>query len=190
MLWRYKRGAARAGLGQTEAALADLRAATLPEAPSWVSGRAHTELARLSLARGDRQSAASQAARAESLCTTGNDPACVEQARSLLKQAGTRMAGKVKTWVWIVIAIVAVGMLGLVAMAGVGFYFASQHIDTRRASPANAAKEFEAVRARFTGQPPLIELDDHGRFVRIQHRSQGSRAGQGSRTPQRPRLRC
>lgn len=76
------------------------------------------------------------------------------------------MAGRVKTWVWIVIAIVAVGVLGLVALAGVGFYFASQHIDTRTISPAGAAKEFETVRARFIGQPPLIELDDRGRFVR------------------------
>ena len=50
MLWKYKRGAARAGMGRTEAALADLRAATQPDAPSWVSGRAHNELARLSLA--------------------------------------------------------------------------------------------------------------------------------------------
>jgi hypothetical protein len=76
------------------------------------------------------------------------------------------MAGRVKTWVWVVIAIVGVGILGLVAMAGIGFYFASQHIDTRRASPAAAAKDFEAVRLKFTGQPPLIELDDRGRFVR------------------------
>ena len=76
------------------------------------------------------------------------------------------MAGKVKTWVWVVVGIVVVGILGLVAMAGIGFYFASQHIDTRRASPETAARDFEAVRARFTGQPPLIELDDRGRFVR------------------------
>jgi len=76
------------------------------------------------------------------------------------------MAAKVKTWVWVVAAIVVVGILGLVAMAAIGFYFASQHIDTRVASPASAARDFEAVRARFTGQKPLIELDDNGRFVR------------------------
>ena len=76
------------------------------------------------------------------------------------------MAGKVKAWIWIVLAIVVVGILGIVAMAGVGFYFASKHIDTRAASPASAAKDFEEVRARFSGQPPLIELDDRGHFVR------------------------
>ena len=76
------------------------------------------------------------------------------------------MAGKVKTWVWVVVAIVVVGILGLVAMAGIGFYFFSQHIDTRAATPASAARDFEEVRARFTGQTPLVELDDRGRFVK------------------------
>ena len=76
------------------------------------------------------------------------------------------MAGKVKAWIWVVLAIVVVGILGIVAMAGVGFYFASKHFDTRAASPASAAKDFEEVRARFSGQPPLIELDDRGHFVR------------------------
>jgi hypothetical protein len=86
MLWKYKRGAARAGLGRTEAAQADLQAAGAPEAPAWVAGRAHAELARLSLARGDRALAASQASRAESLCTLGHDPICVDQARRLLRK--------------------------------------------------------------------------------------------------------
>jgi len=76
------------------------------------------------------------------------------------------MAGKVKTWVWVVVAVAVTGILCLVAMVGVGFYIASQHIDTHVASPATAARDFAAVRARFTGQPPLIELDDRGHFVR------------------------
>jgi tetratricopeptide (TPR) repeat protein len=89
-LWRYKRGAARAGLGQTGAAVADLKAATAPDAPGWVAGRAHAELARLSLAQGDRASAARQAAYAESLCERGNDPVCVAQARKLLRNSDGR----------------------------------------------------------------------------------------------------
>jgi tetratricopeptide (TPR) repeat protein len=89
-LWRYKRGAARAASKQTAAALQDLHAATAPGAPAWVSGRAHTELARLSLARGDRTAAATEAGRAESLCTQGNDPPCVAQARRLLRSTNGR----------------------------------------------------------------------------------------------------
>ena len=76
------------------------------------------------------------------------------------------MAGKVKTWIWIVVAVAVVGVLGLVAIAGVGFYFASQHIDTRAVSPGAAAEDFAGVRKRFAGQGPIIELDDRGRFVR------------------------
>lgn len=74
------------------------------------------------------------------------------------------MAGKVRTWVWVVVAIVVVCILGVVAMAGLGFYFFSRHIDTRAASPASAAREFDEVREQFTGQKALIELDDRGRF--------------------------
>src|SRR5215217_3354870 len=76
------------------------------------------------------------------------------------------MAGKVKAWVWVVLAIVAIGVLGVVAMAGVGVYFFSQHIDTRTASPANAAHDFEQAKAKFANQKPLIELDEHGRYLR------------------------
>lgn len=89
------------------------------------------------------------------------------------------MAGKVKTWIWIIAAVVIVGILGLVAMAGVGFYYASQHIDTRAASPTSAAKDFEDVRARFQNQPPLIELDDRGHF----HRANAKRALPATVTP-------
>jgi tetratricopeptide (TPR) repeat protein len=89
-LWRYKRGAARAGLGHADGALADLRAASASDAPAWVAGRAHVELARLSLARGDRAGAARQASQAESLCARGNDPACVEHVRRLMRSAHGR----------------------------------------------------------------------------------------------------
>ena len=76
------------------------------------------------------------------------------------------MARKAKTWVWVVLAIVVIGILGVIAMAGIGLYFFSRHIDTQAVSPAVAARDFERVTARFTGQKPLIELDDRGRYLR------------------------
>ncbi len=76
------------------------------------------------------------------------------------------MAAKVKTWVWVVVAIVIIGVLGIVAMAGLGFYFFSQHFDTKVATKESAGVEFEQVKARFTGQKPLIELDQRGQFLR------------------------
>lgn len=76
------------------------------------------------------------------------------------------MAGKVRTWVWVVAGVVVLGILGVVAMAAAGLYFFSQHFDTREATPATAAREFDEIRAKFEGRKPLIELDDRGRLVR------------------------
>lgn len=76
------------------------------------------------------------------------------------------MAGKVKTWVWVVVGIVAVGILLVIAMAGAGFYFVARNIEATQATPEAAASEFDAVRARFKGQRPLIELDERGRLLR------------------------
>jgi hypothetical protein len=76
------------------------------------------------------------------------------------------VAGKVKTWVWVVVAAAVLCVLGLVAVAGIGFYFVSRHIETKQATPASAAKEFDAVKAGFGGQKPLIELDSRGQFLR------------------------
>lgn len=76
------------------------------------------------------------------------------------------MAGKVNTWVWVVIAIVVVGILGIIAMAGAGVYFFTRHVRTTQASPAVASRSFDEVRERFASQKPLIEIDDHGEFVR------------------------
>jgi len=33
------------------------------------------------------------------------------------------MAGKVKTWVWVVVGIVVCGILGVIAMAAAGLWF-------------------------------------------------------------------
>jgi hypothetical protein len=76
------------------------------------------------------------------------------------------MAVRMRTWVWIIVAIIVVGIMGMVAMAGLGFYFVSRHIDTHVATPATAAGDFESVRKQFREQKPLIELDERGNFVR------------------------
>lgn len=76
------------------------------------------------------------------------------------------MAGKVKTWVWVVVAIAVVGVLALVAVAGIAAYYVSRHIETTQATPADAADEFDRVKAGFGGQKPLIELDSRGHFLK------------------------
>jgi tetratricopeptide (TPR) repeat protein len=89
-LWRYKRGAAYAGLKRQSEALADLKVAASPSAQSWVHGRARVELARLALERGDRSTASTEAKQGQTLCQQGNDPLCVEQAKKLLRDADGR----------------------------------------------------------------------------------------------------
>jgi len=72
------------------------------------------------------------------------------------------MAGKIKTWVWVVGGIVAVGILCVIAMAAVGLWFVRSHVDIRPATTAAVTDEFQTIRARFPNQRPLIELDDRG----------------------------
>ncbi len=86
-LWHYKRGAARALLGRTADATADLNLATGADSQPWVHGRARVEMGRLALKQGDRNGAASDAKQAETLCERGNDPTCVEDARALLRSS-------------------------------------------------------------------------------------------------------
>ncbi|HEX2456855.1 MAG TPA: hypothetical protein VHI99_24365 [Vicinamibacterales bacterium] len=76
------------------------------------------------------------------------------------------MAGKIKPWIWIVAGIFACGILCVVAIAGAGFYFFTRHVETHETSPAAAARDFEQVKERFSGQKPLIELDTKGRFLK------------------------
>ena len=89
-LWHYKRGAARALLGRSDDALADLNAAVGADPQPWVNGRARVELGRLALKRGDRNAAGNEGRQAEALCELGNDPACVEDARSLVRSSNGR----------------------------------------------------------------------------------------------------
>jgi hypothetical protein len=88
-LWRYKRGAARVALHRADAS-GDLQRAVASDAQPWVSGRATVELGRLALAAGDRATAAAKARQAESLCKTGNDPVCVNDAHALLGSSNGR----------------------------------------------------------------------------------------------------
>lgn len=76
------------------------------------------------------------------------------------------MAGKVKPWVWVVIGVVVFGILGVVAMAAAGLWFVKSHVDIRTTTTAAATEDFQSVRQRFATQKPLIELDEHGSFLR------------------------
>jgi hypothetical protein len=76
------------------------------------------------------------------------------------------MAVKIKTWIWVVVGIIALGILCIVAMAGAGVYYFSRNFDARTVSAATAATEFDNVRKQFAGIKALIELDEEGDFLR------------------------
>jgi hypothetical protein len=72
----------------------------------------------------------------------------------------------VKTWLKITLVVVALGMLGMCAIAGAGIYFVSKHVHTTRVSSSSAIKQFDDALARFKGEKPLIEIDSHERVRR------------------------
>ena len=72
----------------------------------------------------------------------------------------------VKTWLKITLVVVALGMLGMCAIAGAGIYFVSRHVHTSRVSSSIALKQFDDALARFKDQKPLIEIDSTERVRR------------------------
>jgi tetratricopeptide (TPR) repeat protein len=84
-LWHYKRGAARAGIGKTPEAEADLRTAIRLEGRKWVHGRAHLELGKLALKAGNRAAAREELQAAVTLGESDNDPLTADEARRLMK---------------------------------------------------------------------------------------------------------
>jgi hypothetical protein len=76
------------------------------------------------------------------------------------------MAVKVRAWVWVVFGIAVLGVLCVVAVAGATYYAFRQHVHTKIVSRSSANLEFDQIRAGFTGERALIELDERGRFLR------------------------
>jgi tetratricopeptide (TPR) repeat protein len=84
-LWLYKRGAARAALGRTADAEADLRRALSLTGRNWVFGRTRLELGKLALKAGNKEAARTELASAATLADSDNDPATAAEARRLAK---------------------------------------------------------------------------------------------------------
>src|SRR5262245_24642405 len=76
--------------------------------------------------------------------------------------------GTRRTWIWIAVSIVAIGLVGLIVIAGLGVYFVTRHISTERSTSSDAIQAFDRVRATFPNQRPLYELDstEHPQIVR------------------------
>lgn len=68
-------------------------------------------------------------------------------------------------WAVAVIVVVALGIIGIIAMAAAGVYFVTQQVQITEATPAGADRLFDEGRARFKDARPLIELDTDGEIV-------------------------
>ena len=84
-LWLYVRGAARAAMRDPRAE-ADLRQATQEEPRDWVRARAHVELAKLALGRGDEPGATVEIDAALYFAKRGNDDVAVERAERVTRR--------------------------------------------------------------------------------------------------------
>ena len=71
----------------------------------------------------------------------------------------------VKRWIWWVLGTMA--FFGLVATAGIGacVYMVASHFDAKEVTATQAEAEFEAVRARFKDQTPLLEIKRNGQVL-------------------------
>ncbi len=85
-LWYYRRGEARAALGRTAEARADLSQSITHRGRKWVEGRAHLELGRLALAESDPALAREHLRAASRLGDSDADGTSAARARELLKQ--------------------------------------------------------------------------------------------------------
>jgi hypothetical protein len=73
-----------------------------------------------------------------------------------------------KTWIWIIVGIFGACVLFLMVIAGAGIYFVSKHVNSSHTSSTDAFQTFDAARARFKDQTPLLEVDndDHPRITK------------------------
>lgn len=71
------------------------------------------------------------------------------------------MASK-RTWISIVIAVVAIVCLLALAVVGGTAFFIYRHVDATFTNEMSAQQEFAAARAKFEGQQPLIEIRRNG----------------------------
>lgn len=68
-----------------------------------------------------------------------------------------------RTWLKIILVVIALGMLGMCAIAGAGVYFVSQHVNTSTVSAPDALKQFAEARAQFKDAQPLLDIDSNER---------------------------
>jgi hypothetical protein len=73
------------------------------------------------------------------------------------------MAFTKRTLLWVLVAVIGLGIVGIIAVAGFGMYFVSQHVQTAKSSSTDAFRAFDEVRAKFKEDQPVFDLDNFER---------------------------
>jgi hypothetical protein len=73
------------------------------------------------------------------------------------------MAPTRRTWLWVLAAVLGLGVVFIIAMAGFGVYFVSNNVRAGQATASDAFKQFDEARAPFGDQPAVFELDERER---------------------------
>lgn len=69
------------------------------------------------------------------------------------------MIAKKRTWLWIILACLAVCVIAMFVLAGAGMYFVMKHVDITQSSSADALRSFDDARKEFKDQKPLFVID-------------------------------
>src|SRR5262245_6733201 len=62
-----------------------------------------------------------------------------------------------RTWIWIVVAVMATGLVAVIVVAGAGIYFVSKRVQSASASAPEALKSFDEVTKTFREHRALYE---------------------------------
>ena len=80
----------------------------------------------------------------------------------------TNQKSRQRTWVIALVSIAAVAVFGTVVLIGLGVYVFTSNVDIDDATPETAELSFEAARAPFVGDDPLIRLTRENGRVRAE----------------------
>jgi hypothetical protein len=56
-----------------------------------------------------------------------------------------------RTWIWIVVAVMAAGLVAVIGIAGAGIYFVSKRVQSATATAPEAVRSFDEVTKSFRG---------------------------------------
>jgi len=76
------------------------------------------------------------------------------------------MPAKKQTWIWVVVGVGILAVLVFIGLVAAGVFFVVSQVRTEPASAASAEQTFAVARARFAGQEPVIEIQDHQGLIR------------------------